>query len=203
MIIRKGAEAEIHLSTWQDRKVIAKRRVPKKYRIEALDQELRSKRTKMEAKLISDARAIGIPTPIIFDVDSREAVIIMEYIEGERVKDILNKLSSLERQETCNKIGRSIGKLHKNNIIHGDLTTSNMISRDDWIYFIDFSLGEISEEIEKKGVDVHVLMEAYESTHPCILEDFEYIMEGYRTEFNNAQEVEDKIREIISRGRYT
>ena len=203
MIIRKGAEAEIHLSTWQEKKVIAKSRVPKKYRIEALDQELRSKRTKMESKLISEARSIGIPTPVIFDIDTSDAVIIMEYIDGERVKDVLNDISAADRKNICYKIGTLIGRLHKNNIIHGDLTTSNMIFRDGVIYFIDFSLGEKSEEIEAKGVDIHVLMEAYESTHPCILDDFRYIMEGYHSEFDGAQEVEDKIREIISRGRYT
>jgi TP53 regulating kinase-like protein len=157
----------------------------------------------MEAKLISEARSIGIPTPVILDIDTREAVIVMEYIEGERIKDILNKVSAVERQKLCTEIGRSIGKLHENNIIHGDLTTSNMIFRDGIIYFIDFSLGEISEETEAKGVDLHVLMEAYESTHPKIIEDFKYIMKGYRSVFQNAKEVEDKITEIISRGRYT
>ena len=203
MIIRKGAEAEIHLTTWQDRKVIAKRRVPKTYRLGKLDEVLRTKRTRMEAKLISEARSIGIPTPVIFDIDKIGSQIVMEFIEGERVKDILNQVSPSERKEICLTIGNSIGKLHTNHIIHGDLTTSNMIFRDGLIYFIDFSLGEISEEIEAKGVDLHVLMEAYESTHPSIMEDFEYIMEGYRSEFDSAQEVEDKIQEIISRGRYT
>jgi Kae1-associated kinase Bud32 len=203
MIIRKGAEAEIHLTTWQDRKVIAKRRVPKTYRLGRLDKVLRTKRTKMEAKLISEARSIGIPTPVIFDIDKIGSQIVMEFIEGERVKDILNNISPSERREICLKIGNSIGRLHAHHIIHGDLTTSNMIFRDGLIYFIDFSLGEISEEIEAKGVDIHVLMEAYESTHPSIMEDFEYIMEGYRSEFDSAQEVEDKIQDIISRGRYT
>jgi len=203
MIIRKGAEAEIHLTSWQERKVIAKRRVPKTYRLEELDVVLRTKRTKMEAKLISEARSVGIPTPLIFDIDKKESQIVMEYIEGERIKDILNRISPSERKEICFNIGSSIGKLHSHHIIHGDLTTSNMIFRDGLIYFIDFSLGEISEEIEAKGVDLHVLMEAYESTHPSIMEDFKYIMEGYRSEFDSAQEVEDKIQEIISRGRYT
>ena len=130
MIIRKGAEAEIHLTTWQDRNVIAKWRVPKTYRLEELDAALRTKRTKMETKLISEARSIGIPTPVIFDVDKTESRIVMEYIEGERVKDVLNNISSSERKEICLKIGRSIGKLHTHDIIHGDLTTSNMIFRD-------------------------------------------------------------------------
>ncbi len=74
MIIRKGAEAEIHLTTWLGKKIIAKKRVPKNYRLEELDHALRSKRTKMESKLISEARAIGVLTPIIYDIDNKNAV---------------------------------------------------------------------------------------------------------------------------------
>ncbi len=203
MIIRKGAEAEIHLATWLDKKIIAKRRVPKTYRLEVVDKVLRTRRTKMEAKLMAEARAIGISTPLIYDIDTVNSEIIMEFIDGQRVKDVLNQMPASQRQKICFEIGSAIGKLHDNNIIHGDLTTSNMLYQDERIYFIDFSLGEISEEIESKGVDLHVLMEAYESTHPGILDDFEYIMEGYRLSFEGAPEVEAKIQAIIDRGRYT
>ncbi|MCK5562496.1 MAG: Kae1-associated serine/threonine protein kinase [Thermoplasmata archaeon] len=203
MMIRKGAEAEIHLTVWLDTQIIAKRRVPKNYRLETLDRVLRTRRTKMEAKLMAEARAIGISTPLIYDIDTENSEIIMEYIDGPRVKDVLNQMSASQRRKVCFEIGSAIGKLHDNNIIHGDLTTSNILYIDDKIYFIDFSLGEISEEIESKGVDLHVLMEAYESTHPGILDDFEYIMKGYRTEFQDAPEVEAKIQAIIDRGRYT
>jgi Kae1-associated kinase Bud32 len=203
MIIRRGAEAEIHLTTWLGRKVISKHRVPKSYRLPAVDEALRVSRTKKESKLISEARRLSISTTTIFDIDLEANKIIMEYIDGPRIKDILLDLDEPTRAEMLRKLGSDIGRLHKNNIVHGDLTTSNILKRDDKLYFIDFSLGDISEDIESKGVDLHLLMEAFESTHPELMDEFKYILEGYHAEFDNASEVEKKIQEIIKRGRYT
>jgi Kae1-associated kinase Bud32 len=203
MIIRRGAEAEIHLTTWLDRKVISKHRVPKRYRIATLDNMLRVARTKKEAKLISDARALGISTPIIFDVDLKEHKIVMEYIDGPRIKDIIPDLTDTQRQDMFRRLGEDIGRLHTNNIVHGDLTTSNILQFQDKLYFIDFSLGDICEDIESKGVDLHLLMEAFESTHPEFMDEFKYIIEGYSKEFKSATQVVNKIQEIIKRGRYT
>ena len=165
MIIRRGAEAEIHLTTWLGRKVISKHRVPKKYRLAELDQSLRVARTKKEAKLISEVRKLGICTPIIYNIDLEEFKIIMEYVDGPRFKDIIPTLDDKTRKELLIKLGVAIGILHKNNIVHGDLTTSNILKRDNELYFIDFSLGDHCEDIESKGVDLHLLMEEFESTH--------------------------------------
>ena len=203
MIIRRGAEAEIHLTKWLDRDVISKHRVPKCYRLSDLDNTLRVARTKKEAKLISDARRLGISTPIIYDIDLIEHKIIMEYIDGPRMKDILAQTETKERENMLYTLGESIGKLHQNNIVHGDLTTSNILIRDKKLYFIDFSLGDISEDIEAKGVDLHLLEEAFESTHPELLDEFAHILRGYHAAFENAAEVENKIQDIIKRGRYT
>ena len=204
MLISRGAEAEIHLIDWMGKKTIMKHRVRKMYRAEQLDKMLRTKRTKIEARLISAARSIGVTTPIIYDIDTEKSQIIMEYINGARVKNVLNDLTAAERNDLCYRIGKEIGKLHKNDLIHGDLTTSNLILHDDdgRLYFIDFSLGEKNHEIEAKGVDLHVLMEAFESTHSEILDSFEHLLEGYRAEYQEASEIEDKIRDIIGRGRY-
>ncbi len=203
MLIRRGAEAEIHLTEWLGRKVISKHRVPKRYRLPQLDQSLRVSRTRKEAKLISEARRLGVSTPIIYDIDLNEHKIIMEYIDGPRIKDILFELDAQKRRKLLRIIGSAIGILHKNNIVHGDLTTSNILYRDNKLYFIDFSLGDVSEDIESKGVDLHLLMEAFESTHPELMEEFQYVVEGYSEEFHSAKEVINKIDEIIKRGRYT
>jgi Kae1-associated kinase Bud32 len=203
MIIRRGAEAEIHLTKWLDREVISKHRVPKDYRLSELDNTLRVSRTKKEAKLISEARRLGISTPIIYDIDLVEHKIVMEYIDGPRMKDILAQTDVKERENMLYTLGEAIGKLHQNNIVHGDLTTSNILVRDKKLYFIDFSLGDVSEDIEAKGVDLHLLEEAFESTHPELLDEFAHILKGYHTAFENATEVEKKIQEIIKRGRYT
>ena len=129
--------------------------------------------------------------------------VLKEYLEGKRVKDILNGLSEKERTKLCNKIGQSIAKLHNNDIIHGDITTSNMILSNDSVHFIDFGLGEKSTEIETKGVDLHVLMEAIESTHSKYSNCFDYVLEGYKEELKQDPNlVIRKIEEIVKRGRY-
>ena len=178
-------------------------RVRKKYRIKKIDDRLISSRTKGEAKLIIEARKHGVPVPIIYDVDTKKGIITMDYIEGYRIKDIFNNLNKKDRIEICKKIGINIARLHNNNIIHGDLTTSNMILADERIYFIDFGLGEKNNEIETKGVDLHVLMEAIESTHSKYSEYFNFVLEGYRHEIKDDPNlVIRKIEEIVKRGRY-
>jgi TP53 regulating kinase-like protein len=202
-VIYRGAEAEICLSKYMNNKVVEKRRIKKKYRIKNIDDRLISSRTKSEAKLISESRIQGVSVPIIFDVDLEEGIITMEYVEGERIKDIFNDLDDKERVSICIRIGESIAWLHNANIIHGDITTSNMILFDNRIYFIDFGLGEINKEIEIKGVDLHVLMEAIESTHSKYSDYFKFVLEGYKKELkDDANLVIKKIEEIVKRGRY-
>lgn len=186
-----------------DKTVVQKKRIRKSYRIKNIDDRLISYRTKEEAKLMIDARNHGVAVPIIYDVDLKNGVITMDYLRGKRIKDIFNNLSDTERARICKKIGESIAKLHNYGIIHGDITTSNMILLDDKIHFIDFGLGEKNTEVEAKGVDLHVLMEAIESTHSKYSKYFEYVLEGYKKELKqDANAVIKKIEEIVNRGRY-
>jgi Kae1-associated kinase Bud32 len=202
-VIYRGAEAKICLSKYMDFKVVEKRRLKKRYRIKKIDDRLISTRTKSETKLITDSRRQGVSVPLIYDVDLEEGIITMDYIDGDRIKDIFNDLDDKDRKKICILIGENIARLHNADIIHGDITTSNMILYRDRIYFIDFGLGEISNEIETKGVDLHVLMEAIESTHSKYSEYFKYVLEGYRKELkNDANQVIKKIEEIVKRGRY-
>lgn len=202
-ILYQGAEAIICKTKYMDFDVVEKRRIKKSYRIKNIDDRLISFRTKEEAKLIMESRKYGVSVPIIYDVDLEKGIITMGYIKGDRIKDILNDITEEERHRICKKIGNSIAKFHNNNIIHGDITTSNMILSDDKIHFIDFGLGEKSTEIETKGVDLHVLMEAIESTHSKYSNCFNYILEGYKEELKqDAGLVIRKIEEIVKRGRY-
>ena len=202
-ILYRGAEAEICMSKYLKYKAVQKRRVRKSYRIKDIDDSLISSRTKGETKLIAEARKQGVSVPIIYDVDLKNGVITMEYIRGKRIKDIFNKLNNKERIEICKKIGESIARLHNNDIIHGDITTSNMILTNNRIHFIDFGLGEINNEIEIKGVDLHVLMEAIESTHSKYSNYYNYVLEGYKKELKeDANLIIQKIEEIVKRGRY-
>jgi len=202
-IIYRGAEAEILLSKYLNYKAIEKRRIEKKYRIKELDHKLRAIRTKEEAKLMIEARKNDVPVPIIYDVDLKNCTITMEYLQGKKLKDILNNVSEKERKKLCKMIGENIAKLHNNNIIHGDITTSNMILFSGKIHFIDFGLGELNSEIEAKGTDLHVLMEAFEATHFKHPKCFQYVLQGYQSKLkDDAKQVIKKIEEIVKRGRY-
>lgn len=202
-IIYQGAEAKICLTNYKGYKAIEKRRIPKSYRIKEIDNQLITMRTKEETKLIHKARQSGVYVPIIYDVDLKNGIITMEYIQGKRIKDIINNLSEEERKRIFRNIGKSIARFHNNGIIHGDITTSNIILLDDKIYFIDFGLGEKNNEIESKGVDLHVLMEAIESTHSKYSNCFNYVIEGYKEEYDNDSKlVINKIEDIVKRGRY-
>lgn len=205
-LIKKGAEASIYLEEWYGRKVIFKRRHPKRYRIPELDRVVQVQRTKHEPQMIHRAKEAGVPTPIVFMVDLEEATIIMEHVEGKRIKDVLNDLPSDERVKLCRQIGRLIGKLHKNGIVHGDLTTSNMIlTPEGRIVLIDFGLSEQSKELEARGVDLHLMKRALASTHYKYLEEcFNAVVEGYREEVGAelAKDVLNRVSEIEKRGRY-
>ena len=202
-IIYRGAEAKIVISEYLGKKVVQKKRVAKPYRIKEIDSYLILSRTKEEAKLISESRKSGVPVPILYDVDLQKGILTMQYLNGKRIKDIINDLDESKRKEICIKIGESIAKLHNYDIIHGDITTSNMILLDDRIYFIDFGLGNKCDEIEARGVDLHVLMEAFESTHSKYPQCFKYVLEGYKKEYSsNANAVINKIDDIVRRGRY-
>ena len=142
-LLKKGAEARLYLASWHDRQVVIKMRLPKKYRPAKLDLEIRSYRTVHEPQLMHEAKKAGVPTPTIFLVDVKNAVIMMEFVEGKQVKQLLGNISKEERQELCVKIGELIGKLHGHGVIHGDLTTSNMIlNAEGKIFLVDFGLGE-------------------------------------------------------------
>jgi Kae1-associated kinase Bud32 len=202
-ILYRGAEAMICVSEYMGKPVIEKRRVKKGYRIKEIDSLLISYRTKEEAKLITESRCFGVSVPLIYDVDLLQGIITMEYVKGKRVKDILSILDETERKRICQMIGESVARLHNHDIIHGDITTSNMILFNDRIYFIDFGLGCKNSELEAKGVDLHVLMEAFDSTHSKYSHCFEYVLEGYTKQFKgDARAVQEKIDDIVRRGRY-
>lgn len=206
MLLKKGAEASLYLEEWHKRKVIMKKRLPKKYRLPQLDLDIRSQRTINEPNIIHKAKIAGVSTPTILMVDVADANIIMEFVEGKQVKEILDKVSNEKRRRISGLIGIMIGRLHKHGIIHGDLTTSNIILTPyDKVVFVDFGLSERSNELEAKGVDLHLMKRALQSTHykhanKC----FSVVMKGYAEVVGEeeAKRVIEKIHEIEKRGRY-
>jgi len=199
-LIKRGAEAEIYRTKWLGKDVIIKRRIKKEYRIKEIDEKIRAHRTKEEAILMAEARKAGVSVPIIYDIDLVKMEIVMQYIDGKPLKNFIDEIGEKEQQEICRRIGRSIAYMHSNGIIHGDLTTSNMIMADR-LYFIDFGLGMKSNENEARGVDLHLLMEAFNAAHKNE-KLFEWVFEEYEKNFEEADKVKEKIKEIIRRGRY-
>jgi Kae1-associated kinase Bud32 len=186
-----------------NRSVVLKQRVVKSYRHPTLDKSLQTFRIKNEVKLMLEARRAGVSVPIIYSVDLADNRIVMEEIPGMRVKDALESLPSEKAEGVCRKIGEIAARLHANDIVHGDLTTSNMLLDDDRIVVIDFSLGSKTSELEDKGVDMHLLEEAFHSAHYKRSELYEAVKDSYVRAYPAGVAVLKKVEEIEKRGRYT
>ena len=213
-LIKQGAEAKIYLAGFGEffgadllpgETVVVKHRIPKRYRIDEIDRKLRKERTVREARVLHRAKEFGVNCPHVYEVDLRDMKIVMEFIEGDRLKEFLESVPMRERIALCREIGRQVGKLHRAGIVHGDLTTSNMILREGKVYLIDFGLADFDPTLEARGVDLHLLHRAMESTHYTWFEKgFEAVLEGYaEIQGKDARrEIEEKLGEIESRGRY-
>jgi len=205
-LLKKGAEASLYLSNWHGRRVIIKTRLPKVYRPAELDMAIRRYRTVHEPQLMHEAKLAGVSTPTIFMVDVENSTIVMEYIEGKQVKQLLNNLSEPERRKLCIKIGESVAKLHQHGLVHGDLTTSNMLlSCSGQLFLVDFGLGDKTVELEAQCVDLHLLRQALQSSHFQIADFcFSAVLKGYADFAGSevAKDVLEKTREIEKRGRY-
>jgi len=196
-IIQQGAEAIILL----EKNRVIKRRIKKSYRIPEIDDKIRRQRTRSEAKLLTKAfKLISIPEIIKVDQETKE--IIMDFIDGKKLSDYLDKFPLKKQKGVCKLIGESTAKLHDADIIHGDLTTSNMILKDNKIYFIDFGLGFISHKFEDKAVDLHLLKQALEAKHFKNWEIlFREVLKGY-SKFKDSEIVLERLKAVEKRGRY-
>ncbi len=192
-LIAQGAESKLFL---KDNEIV-KDRFPKKYRIKEIDERLRKSRTKRESKILEKLSLINFPSPELIKTDKKEKI-TMENIPGPLIKDILEK----DLENLSKEIGEKIALLHNNNIIHGDLTTSNMILNKE-IYFIDFGLSSFSHKTEDKAVDLHLLKEALESKHYKIWENsFRNILQSYKKKASNSEEIIKRLEKVEKRGRY-
>ena len=151
-ILFQGAEALILKNNNQ----IIKQRIKKSYRIPEIDNKIRTRRTRSEAKLLEKASTI-ITIPNIIKSDEKTKKIIMDFIDGKKLSEHLDNFPLAKQKQICRQIGESVSKLHDADIIHGDLTTSNMILKNNKVFFIDFGLGFISHKFEDKAVDLHLL----------------------------------------------
>ncbi len=194
-IIGQGAEAVLT----KNNSTVVKDRVAKGYRLPQLDESIRKLRTRHEGKILERAAKL-IPVPKLITSDEREKKITMEYIAGKKLSEHLETLKNYKT--ICKQIGKSIAKLHDADIIHGDLTTSNMILKDKTVYFIDFGLAFHSPRAEAKAVDLHLIKQALEAKHPTIFEQAaKAVMQGYETS-KNYKSVMTRLAKVEKRGRY-
>lgn len=207
-LIKRGAEADIYLVEWYGKKAVSKVRRPKQYMHHMLDREIRRKRTLHEAEMLNIAKRAMVTTPLIYFVDPLNAEIIMQYIEGYTVKDLITNASiedPLLRQALID-MGIYTARLHARNIIHGDLTTSNFILHNsNRLVLVDFGLAFYSSRIEDKAVDIRLIKEVMSSAHANLFnEAFRLFIDGYSSVAgeDNTKVLLKKVREIEQRGRY-
>lgn len=205
-VIRIGAEAIVSKLRWNGFDLISKHRVPKPYRIPELDRWIRDKRTIHEAKILVELKRAGVPAPAIILLDRSSSTIYMQYIKGIELKKALDGLDPVKIKKTAEKLGEIVGKMHLRRIVHGDLTTSNVILDEiGKIYLIDFGLSSMSDDVEELAVDIHLLDRSLESAHHKIRERFmKHFLLGYSKIVGRDRTLEilRKVKEIRMRGRY-
>lgn len=200
-LIQQGAEAKIFLNEKEN--LIIKDRIPKSYRIPELDKTIIKRRTKAEKKILEKAsKIISAPNPFPLKEFNK---IEMPFIEGKKLSQNLDSFDLKEQKLIMKIVGENTAKLHKNDIIHGDLTTSNMILTDNKIFFIDFGLGYISKKTEDKAVDIHLLKQALEAKHFAHWETlFKEFSKSYEKTLGKTEskKIFERLLAIERRGRY-
>lgn len=194
-LIAQGAEAKLYRS----KAGITKDRFAKAYRLPQLDERLRKSRTKREAKVLGKLAEMDFPAPRLVETDDRQTI-VMQDLDGSLLKDVL---SSRNLSSWCRKFGEGLAELHNNQIIHGDLTTSNLIAKGKALYFLDFGLSFFSFKAEDKAVDLHGLKEALASKHHDICEKcFKVVLEAYKGGAKDSKAILERLEKVERRGRY-
>ena len=200
-LVKRGAEGDIYLTKHNDNLAILKTRKKKPYRVPPLDDKIRKQRTIREATMLSDVKYLGILTPLVYQMDANNCTILMQNISGITVRNLPpDKLKT-----ACQEIGKITATLHKNGIVHGDLTTSNFISCNNKIYAIDFGLAQKSAKVEDHAVDLRLFKEILGSAHvqmmPSLWTSF---LKGYKSVIGTQRfdKILDHVSIIEGRGRY-
>lgn len=208
ILLKQGAEARVFESNFVGKKSIVKERFSKKYRHPTLDSKLTLKRLNAEARCMTKARRLGVSTPVLYGVDPLLHTLTFEFVEGPCVKDVLLEFGShgiVEERldDIALQIGNAIAKLHDGGLIHGDLTTSNMLLRSgtNQLILIDFGLSFTSTLPEDKAVDLYVLERALVSMHSSCGNVMDRILAAYRKSSKQWSSTMNKLAQVRQRGR--
>ncbi|RNJ77268.1 MAG: Kae1-associated serine/threonine protein kinase [Nitrosopumilus sp. H8] len=200
-LVQRGAEADIYRTRWLGSEAILKVRKPKKYRNSSLDSQIRRQRTIKESQMLSHAKSLGIPAPLVYFVDVAKSSITMQRIPGRPVHDLSgSRIIRLSRT-----MGRLAGIMHKNGIMHGDLTTSNFVLSGDSVFVIDFGLSQNSPRQEDHAVDLRLIKEILNSAHAAVMKQaWRNFVSGYRSAVGSTacSQILHLVSEIEGRGRY-
>ena len=200
-LINRGAEADVYSTMWDKKKAILKIRKTKSYRNSLLDQKIRKQRTSRESQIISQVKSFGISTPLIYFMDINKCSILMQYIDGKIVRD----LKGNDIVKICSEIGQIVGTMHKNGIMHGDLTTSNFILDKQKLFLIDFGLASRTEKPDDHAVDLRLFKEILNSAHAEVMEkSWKNFQKGYSKAvgMKYSKKILNLVAVIESRGRY-
>lgn len=242
LLITQGAEGRLYKTTHlvPDRPCALKYRPPKPYRHPVLDARLTKARISSEAKVLERCWREGVPVPSVYAMDPAAGWMMMEWVEGIPVRAAINEWLG-ERPEDgaaaaaeevvdetplvdlMKRIGTAVGALHRTGVVHGDLTTSNMMLRppecrqvngdtehetakrakvlEGDVVLIDFGLATQSMSDEDRAVDLYVLERAFASTHPRAERLFATVLEAYNEAFKKAPSVLTKLEDVRMRGR--
>lgn len=213
-----GAEAEVWMGEWLGQVAVRKQRRPRSWRHPDLDHRLGVRRMISEARLLVRCRKAGLSVPAVWDVDYEGGQLVLEHLNGIPLIHILNDEQSDENSvhQLLQRVGKSVRLLHREALTHGDLSTNNILIDGSDVHLIDFGLASIEYDVERFGIDLHVLDEILGASHPQWSHAIEDVIAGYQAaeeelgpskplqggEIPSAKEVVARLEEIRTRVRY-
>jgi TP53 regulating kinase-like protein len=204
-ILARGAESIIYKIDQWGVPLVLKWRQDKSYLLKDIDLQLRKSRTSRECKMLTVARSLGVPTPAVYSVNLNKHMILMDFISGTQFKQLAGDISRSNLISLSREFGKLIALLHEDDVVHGDPTTSNIIvDENSRMWIVDFGLSEMNATIEMKGVDLHLIHRALETTHWDLQETMlDATLEGYVEVLGNTAEPSlSRMKDIRERGRY-
>ena len=204
-LLYRGAEADIMKGSWQGMQAVYKVRKPLAYRLPVLDDAIRRQRTIREAEMIHNAKRAHVPAPYLYEVDVPACTIVMEYVEGTRLRDSIESIPREDARRLFREFGRDAARLHSSGMVHGDLTTANVVARAGGLVFIDFGLSFRTARLEDQAVDLRLIKETLVGAHPAISNlALEALFAGYSEVVgpSKLRAVQRQLRSIERRGRY-
>jgi TP53 regulating kinase-like protein len=204
-LIYRGAEADVYLGDWCGRTAVFKLRKRLPYRLDSLDRTIRTQRTIREAEMIHRAKDAGVKSPFLYFLDVPDTLLVMEFVSGNRMKELVHSASGEKSMYLFRELGKQVAKLHSAGIMHGDLTTSNVIVGSGGLVLIDFGLSVPTARLEDQAVDLRLIKETITGAHAALAKGaLDALFAGYGEVLgeNRLKAATRQLKQIERRGRY-